>query len=923
MNSGAAARRDPSGPRLHALYFLSGATALAYEVLWARLLTAHFGLSIIGVAITVAAFLMGLGAGSLLAGRMAVQAGAALRRYALLEAGVALYALALPGLAALGSPLLEDAAPFLAAPLWWTLQAALATLLLALPAAALGAGLPLMLRAHPAGAQALARLYGWNCLGAAVGALGCALLLATVGWDRALQVCAALGLLVAGLAGRLARGAAARTSTRPDAGSATSADASGDRSADASLGAPAGAATRGPPVAVLLAYAGVGACALVLEMGWTRLYGMVLLRTEYVLALLLALFLLGTAAGSHLLARALARPARQTLLRELPGLLPLVACTATLLGLWALPAAARWLQGQVFTSLAAALAWQALVLAPFVLPATAALGAWLPLLATRPAANAGAPAADRQPATHYAAALYAANCGGAALGAILAVLVGLPLLGTTASLALCAVALLLLGLVLAPQGRVRRTLLLALLPALAGAWLLHGFAPPQRMLRTLGPDTRELYRYEDALSLNHVIGLPDGQRVLLNDLQHMDAASDPASVRIQADQARLPLLLRPDARSILFLGLGTGISASGALPFPMVERTAVEVSPGAIASASTWFAPVNGGVMQGMHVVHDDVRHYLMAQTRQYDVIVGDLFHPDLAGMGSLLSVEQFTRVRSRLAPDGVFVQWLALNQFDRRALRTVLRSFAQVFPQAQIYLDGLHLALVGCPQGLAPSPLLQQALDRLTPAQARAATGGEDLASWLGRYWGPIAAGVGPVEQENAPVIEFALPGLRYREQEPLAEILQELLRQRPDVASAAAALGVSAAQTTDFANAYLASELSVQSWTAALAGDSGQAEQRMRLAYEANPRDHWVASAVADTLYARAAQAHELGDPQVVARILRVFPEHLESLRLQLAQAPPGGSAQGVAARAALRAVAPLDPALDVNSRPHSETP
>ncbi len=86
----------------------------------------------------------------------------------------------------------------------------------------------------------------------------------------------------------------------------------------------------------------------------------------------------------------------------------------------------------------------------------------------------------------------------------------------------------------------------------------------------------------------------------------------------------------------------------------------------------------------------------LSSTQRHYDVIVGDLFHPDIAGMGSLLSVQQFQRARNHLNMDGIFVQWLALNQFDIQSLNAVLRSFQRVYPNAQIFMDGMHLALVG-----------------------------------------------------------------------------------------------------------------------------------------------------------------------------------------------------------------------------------
>jgi spermidine synthase len=627
-----------------------------------------------------------------------------------------------------------------------------------------------------------------------------------------------------------------------------------------------------------------------LEMAWTRLYGIVMLRTEYVLAIILAVYLLGTAAGSLLASRA-------DRARWLALAVPLAASGCTLLGLWALPAFSVWMQEQHFASLSSALAVQALALGVCTLPTTIALGAWLPALAHRNFSTGKDPS--------RAVVLYGANCMGAAVGAVLTVLVAIPLLGTAASVGLAAILLLALGLALGGP----RSLAVALPVALAAAWLLRAFPEPKRMLPASGAAVEQLYRYEDALTLNHVTQAVDGQRTLLTDLQHMDASTDPAAVQIQADQARLPLLLHRAPRSILFLGLGTGISASGSLAYAELQRTAVELSPGAIAAARTWFAPINHDVMHNIQVVHDDARHFLAASDRQYDVIVGDLFHPDLAGMSNLLSVEQFQRARNHLSPGGIFTQWIALNQFDRESLYTVLRSFEQVFPNAQIFLDGMHLAMVGSPTPQQMGSAVAANLAGRTAEQIDAITGKEGAATWLGRYWGPISAGLGPVQSETRPVIEFRLPHLRYEEQMPLAEVLQLLLRRRPDAATASAQLAIEPSEQQSFASAYVASELAVQSWLAFLATDTARARQLTRLAFETNPRDHWIASALADELFEAAVQDHALEKRPALERILRIDPDHVETLRALWRLDRNSGGATAAAALQRLCQVAPLD--------------
>ncbi len=837
------------------------------------MLSAQFGVSIFGVAATVTAFMLGLGVGSLIAVgyKGTVGVARALKTFSLLEFSVALYALALPALAEAGGPALEALAAQTAWWQWYTIQAAVAVFMLALPAAAMGASFPMVLRAYDWSAQLLGRLYGLNSLGAAAGALVSLALLAAFGWSAALRAIASCGILVAGagwLLGKSASRAPSSTCTRQAAESAS----------------------KRPTRGLLMAYAMVGACALMLEMAWTRLYGIVMLRTEYVLAIILAVYLLGTAAGSLLAARAHNA-------RWLAVAVPLAASGCTLLGLWALPAFSVWMQEQHFASLSSALAVQALALGLCTLPTTIALGAWLPVLAHRNFSASEDPS--------RAVLLYGANCMGAAIGAVFTVLIAIPLLGTAASVGLAAFMLLALGLALGAP----RSLALALPLALAAAWLLRAFPEPKRMLPQSAAVVEQLDHYEDALTLNHVTQGSDGQRTLLTDLQHMDASTDPAAVQIQADQARLPLLLHRAPRSILFLGLGTGISASGSLAYPELDRTAVELSPGAIAAARSWFTPINHEVMRSMRVVHDDARHFLAASEKQYDVIVGDLFHPDLAGMSNLLSVEQFRRARKHLGADGIFAQWIALNQFDLESLYTVLRSFQQVFPNAQIFLDGMHLAMVGSPTPLFSGRTVAQNLTGRTNEQIDAMTGKEGAETWLGRYWGPIAAGLGPVQSESRPVIEFRLPHLRYQEQAPLAEVLQALVRRRPDAVTASAQLAIEPGEQQSFASAYVASELAVQSWLAFMASDTTRARQLTRLAFETNPRDHWIASALADDLFEVAAQEHRIGERRALERILRIDPDHLEALRALWRLDRDGGRPTAVPALQRLCQVAPLD--------------
>jgi spermidine synthase len=849
------------------LYCLSGLTSLAYEVLWARMLSMQFGVSIFGVVLTIAAFMIGLGLGSLAGVRWVKRISKPLAWFGLLEMAIALYSLLLPGLVQVMSGWMTGVATRMTLVQWYLLQGGAALCLLVIPAFAMGLSFALVLKAVERTPLSLGKLYGLNTVGGAAGALFPLWSLSALGWSNSVRVVAMLGLAVGATALALSYSIRASHSGY----------------------IPKKFQQTRPPLSALMIYAGIGAGSIMLEVCWIRLYGMIMLRTEYVLGVILAVFLIGIAFGSMLLPRVHKH--------WLDVILPLVTGGGVLTSLWLLPAVSAWVEHSQFQSFLGATWTQALILGLFTLPVTLSLGAWLPLLAGRFAS-----------AEASGVWLYGANCLGGAVGAIIACLLLIPSLGSAGTVAIA-------GLVIASLGLLwvnSRSVWLAIAVMMMVAWHLRSLPPVHDLLPQIEASSRDLYLYEDAISMTHVIQQQDGQRVLLSDLQRMDASSDPSAVEIQKDQARLALLLHPAPGSVLFLGLGTGISMAGSAPFPDLQRSAVELSRGAIVAARTWFAPVNRNIMDQALTKRDDARHFLITSKDRYDVIIGDLFHPDLAGMGSLLSVQQFQRARDHLNADGIFVQWLALNQFDIQSLKVVLRSFRQVFPDAQLFMDGMHLAMVGPRQKFLGAGALLANLHRLTAQQQGRATGGEGPWTWLGRYWGPIPESAGPVQDEWVPYIEFSLPRARYDGSVNLPEVLTWMLEHRPNVDTATNILAVKRENREQFGRAFIATELTVRAWVASIQGNPDKAGKLIWLAYQANPQDRWIADALADNMLESLPEAsrHGLSEREALQRILKVSPNFAGSLRAfwHLEQAA-GNSREAEIYRSRLLAVSPLD--------------
>jgi spermidine synthase len=848
----------------------------------------EFGVSTFAVVVTVCGFMLGLAGGSFLMAARAARLRRPLTLLALLEAGIAVFALLLPWGVRLATPFIDAAAGALSSRQWHGLLALSGLLLLTAPAAAMGAGFPLLLEGFRRRGRSVGAAYGSNTLGASAGALLPLALLPGVGWTHAVQAVAVMSLLAAAgfcvlelqgqrRGGRPLRAAQLPYGTNPPG----AADPSG-----VPIPASAAQATRErrqSSLWPLLNYGIIGAASLLLEMAWLRLFSLVMLRTEYVLALILAVMLLGMGLGSLLESRL--RGLRLT------SILPWCAAGGAIAGLWLLPAVSGWIERTTFNSLAAAMTVQGLLLAAMTLPVTLSLGAWLPALSRRFGLDGSS--------------LYGANSLGGALGALLYV-EAVTRIGSFGAVSVAALAFAIAGLAAARSRRAWFGLPLVF----AAAWSASAVPPVRDWLPQAMAGSRDLYRYEDAIAVTQVIEQADGQRVLLTDLRRQDASTEPTAVFVQSNQARLPLLLHADPHSVLFLGLGTGISLAGSLPFPELDRSAVELSAGSIEAAARWFTASNQGVLRETRIAQDDARHFLSAVPHRYDVIVGDVFHPDLAGVGSLLSVEQFARVRSRLAARGLYVQWLALNQFDPDTLTIVLRSFRQVFPDAQLFLDGMHLALVGPRDHWPGTPALLSHLDRLTLRQRAEVTAGEGDYAWLGRYWGPIGVSPGPAQHEWAPVVEFLLPRLQFGGADP-GVLLRWLLTQRPTLARASQLLDVAPAQQEEFGRAYAGTELLARSEVAGWQDSALEADRLLGLAYEADPHDRWIDYAVSERLLASidAAPGRGISRQAFLQKILRINPWSADAWRALWILQRAHGDADAAASRAHVLELSPLD--------------
>ena len=191
---------------LYPAAFLSGATALLYEIVWARRLSLLLGNGTAAATAVLSSFMLGLALGAVLVGGRTDTSRRPLRWYGILELGIGFYALAF-------DTILDVSSGISAAQPWLFSFA-----VLLLPAMLMGATLPVLARAgadsREGGTRVFGNLYGINTLGAVIGALATTFLLMRVfGLTLSAQIAAFLNIAL-GIAFRAADATIARRKDR-------------------------------------------------------------------------------------------------------------------------------------------------------------------------------------------------------------------------------------------------------------------------------------------------------------------------------------------------------------------------------------------------------------------------------------------------------------------------------------------------------------------------------------------------------------------------------------------------------------------------------------------------------------------------------------------------------------------------------------
>jgi predicted membrane-bound spermidine synthase len=684
------------GPLVAVAVFLSGASALVLETLWFRQAGLALGSGVWATSVVLASFMAGLALGNGLAARYGARVGRPLSAYALLEVLVAFTGVGLVfAWPLLGTQLTPLFRAMLAAPVALnSTRLAIAFALMLLPAAAMGATLPLLARAcgpaEPALGRLLGRLYGWNTLGAVLGALSAEVfLVGRYGIRGTALVAGALSLTAAALALALSRRPALRGGAEP---------------------APASASSEPVPWRPLGAAFLCGAALLALEVVWFRFLSMFLAGTSLTFVLMLAVVLLGIGCGGFAAAAWLradpgaARYLRPTLAAAGASTVVTYAAFAGIDGLQTLASSPQRVLGLGLR---------------LMLPVSLLSGVAFTLLGQ--SCHAG-----RRDEARTVGRLTLANTLGALVGSVAGGFLLLPLLGMERSLAVLALAYGAAALLvpgpgpLPSAGRVAQACVLA---CYALALALFPFGLMERRYfaalgQRFGGDGGRIVAVREGATetlvyMRRDLALePPVYRLVTNGFSM--SGTTLGSRRYMSLYAWWPAAVHPDLRRALLISYGVGVTARALTSLPSLERidvvdTSRDVLEMGRLAQPTLADPLADGRVR-VHV--EDGRQYLQTTEARYDLITGEPPPPHAAGVVNLYTLEYFRLLQARLAPGGIVTYWLPVDQLSAADTRAILSAFCGAFADCSLWagsgLDWMLAATNG-----APGPMTEQAFSR------------------------------------------------------------------------------------------------------------------------------------------------------------------------------------------------------------------
>ncbi|MBI5492816.1 MAG: fused MFS/spermidine synthase [Deltaproteobacteria bacterium] len=770
---------------IFALFFLSGMAGLIYQVVWTKLLTLTFGVTVLAVSTVLTCFFGGLALGSFLGGRWVDKHPDGFKWYGAAEALIGLYALAFMPLLGVNNSVYVHIARASGLGLFGLtlLKFALSAILLFIPTLLMGATLPILSKSIARSSSTIARdiggLYGINTVGAVAGAVLTAFfLIPNFGIKAIIYSAGALNIFIGASAILLGR---SNLKAGPEKEAAIAPSIAED------------ALPRRFTGLLLLSFWVLGFTGLAYEIMWTRVLGFILTGTIYAFATVLAVFLTGIAAGSFLFSRLPDRMRSGRLVNTFAAIMALIGLSS--IGLIILYD--RIPSFGFYHTLGVTRSWGEFIYLNFFIP-------FLTLIVPTFLFGGSFPFACRLYARRKDDAgrrignIYSINTVGGILGSFAGGFILIPLFGVQKAIVLLGFSNIVTGAALLAfnpfGGRLRYAFTAA--PVAFGLALLF-FLPADMSLtlhKSLLSFGEEIVFYREGAAATVMIAEKPGsnlntsnKRIWINGNRATAAFYE--GLQINRFQGVLPMVLHPDPKDVLVICFGSGTTFGTLSQFTVNRVDNVEIARTVIEGAPQ-FTKENMDVLHNprSRVNIDDGRSFLETTPRKFDVITEEPMHPALAGVVNLYTKEYYELAKAHLKEGGIISQWIPLYNLSISDVKTMVRTFQSVFPHTTVWIANTDIFMIGSPDAaridfarLRQRIGLENIRALLTPIDLEAPY--EFLNTFLmNEDMVREYAGDAPVMSDDMPIVEFTGP--RSLNVNTVSPNIAELLKYREPVA-------------------------------------------------------------------------------------------------------------------------------------------
>lgn len=698
------------------LFFISGWAGLIYEIIWTELLTNLLGSSSVAVSIILTAFMGGLALGSLLLGKFADNWSdqKIIKIYVFIEIGIGVYAILFPFIVTGVENLYIQILKLFPQEIWFNVftKSLFSIVILVFPTLLMGGTLPLITRVLSRNwenySKNVSQLYGLNTLGAIFGTLLAGFyLLEQYGISGASMFAASINFLVAFLFFVLLRFGKdklddLRFEEKVEQPKKQKKKANNNTNSLDEF-----------TKLLLISYFISGAAAMFYQVAWTRSLALVLGTSTYAFTVMLATFLLGIALGSLLfryIPKTISKVSVYISVQSFIVLSVLIFSTQfDDLPLYYLSFVNQYVA-----------AWEDIHIIRFVLASmimllpTIAMGILFPVVCELISNHS-------KKMSHVVGKTYATNAFGAMIGALLAGLFVVPIIGLQYTIYLGAFLNLFAMIIVLLQTDTLKTNVkliysfISLLLFTAFVTLMNTWSPKVMSSGVYVYAQNYFYVKEkfDHFAKKHNMEF-DEKNIWLNSMNNYDlmyykdgqvdtvavmknqegvislmvngkvdaSAKGDNDVATQIMIGQLPLLLQKDPKNIFMVGYASGITAGSILTHKSVEKLiAAEISP-SVVEASRLFSKYNNNALEDprLDLRIKDARHTLMVSDEKFDVIVSQPSNPWIKGQSALFSYDWYRIVNEHLEDDGIFMQWLPAYSISEDNLKIILNTLDKSF---------------------------------------------------------------------------------------------------------------------------------------------------------------------------------------------------------------------------------------------------